>query len=47
MRPLSEIKANYRLRIVSSGEAGFAAYINPPCYTPPAIAVNALLCCVC
>lgn len=25
MRPISEIKANYRLRIVSSGEDGFAA----------------------
>lgn len=30
MRPISEIKANYRLRIVSSGEDGFAAYINHP-----------------
>ena len=39
MRPLSEIKANYRLRIVSSGEDGFAAYINHPCYKPTAIAV--------
>ena len=37
MRPISEIKANYRLRIVSSGEDGFAAYINHPCYKPTAI----------
>lgn len=41
MRPISEIKANYRLRIVSSGEDGFAAYINHPCYKPTAIAVIA------
>lgn len=41
MRPISEIKNNYRLRIVSSGEDGFAAYINHPCYKPTAIAVIA------
>ena len=41
MRPISEIKANYRLRVVSSGEDGFAAYINHPCYKPTAIAVIA------
>ena len=41
MRPIPEIKANYRLRIVSSGEDGFAAYINHPCYKPTAIAVIA------
>lgn len=30
MRAISEIKANYRLRIISSGEDGLAAYINHP-----------------
>ena len=41
MRQIPETKANYRLRIVSSGEDGFAAYINHPCYKPTAIAVIA------
>lgn len=41
MRPLDDIKANYRLRIVQTGLDGFAAYLNHPSYKPEAVVIVA------
>ena len=41
MRPISDIKANYRLSIVQTGLDGFAAYLNHPSYKPEAVVIVA------
>lgn len=41
MRPISDIKANYRLNIVQTGLDGFAAHLNHPSYKPEAVVIVA------
>ena len=41
MRPISDIKANYRLSIVQTGLDGFAAHLNHPSYKPEAVVIVA------